>query len=138
MDRGSTVENLARNLAFLLKNSGMSYRDVATKTGGRVSPKTVGNMVNRVGAPTIDNVELVAQVFGLNGWHLISPNLVSDLTTGTSISRLHAAYLRADEAGRRHIERVAEREAEYRESGHPHDDDTPSPSPKAKGKRRTR
>jgi transcriptional regulator with XRE-family HTH domain len=111
--RYSTRESLARNLKYLLAKNEMSYRELATRTKGAVSAKTVGNMVNEVGAPTIDSVEAIAQVFGLKGWHLIAPDLVDDLNGATSIRHLYETYMQAGAEGRRHIIRVAEREAEY-------------------------
>lgn len=117
--RISTRESLARNLKHLLEINGMSYRDVAGKTGGAVSAKTIGNMVNSVGGANIDSVEAVAAVFGLNGWHLIAPDLISDLSGETSVRRLYESYMQSDGAGRRHILRIAEREAEYQTAGDP-------------------
>jgi hypothetical protein len=113
LPRLSTRQSLSRNLRYLLAKHQMSYRDLATKTRGAVSPKTVGNMVNEVGAATIDSVEAVAQVFGLNGWHLIAPELIDDLNGNTSIRHLYETYMASSPEGRRHIIRVAEREAEY-------------------------
>ena len=97
----------------------MSYRDVAAKTGNAVSPKTIGNMANAVGGSSIDNVEAVASVFGLNGWHLIAPDLITDLEGETSVRQLFENYIESSPAGRRHILRIAEREAEYQQSGEP-------------------
>lgn len=108
--RDHTVENLARNLTHLLDETGWSYATVSEKTGHEVSPKTIGNMANGVGASGIDVVETVAAVFGLEGWHLIMPNLIGDLTSGSTIRKMYEDYMASDEEGRRHIERVAERQ----------------------------
>lgn len=112
-NRQPTRESLARNLKYLLDKHELSYRAVADRTDGAVSAKTVGNMANAVGGSSIDNVEAVAQVFGLNGWQLILPNLIEDLENNTSIARVYENYFRSNAEGRRHIQRVAEREAEY-------------------------
>ena len=65
-------------------------------------------------SPTLENVELVANAFGLQGWNLIMPNLIDDLINGDSgISLLVHNYLESNRDGRQHLIRVAEREAEY-------------------------
>lgn len=117
-----TRESLARNLKYLLDRHEMSYRVLSEKTHGAVSAKTIGNMVNAVGSSSIDNVAAVAQVFGLNGWQLILPNLIEDLENNTSIAKVYESYFNSSADGRRHIQRVAEREAEY---------NLPDPPPKA-------
>lgn len=107
-------ENLARNLAYLLKKHELSYRDLSEKTGGEVSPKTISNMINAVGSSNIDKVDAIAAVFGLSGWHLIAPNLIGELNDdGSGIRILYESFLQSSAEGRRHIIRVAEREAEY-------------------------
>lgn len=110
--RARTTESLARNLRYLMDKKGWSYAQLSEKTAGEVSAKTIGNMLNQVGSPRIDNVDAVARAFGLTGWHLIMPDLLTDLENGTSIARLVEAYVHSSADGRRHIERVADREAE--------------------------
>ncbi len=112
-NRSLPGENLARNLAYLMDKHEMSLRHVSDKTGGQVSPKTIGNMRNQVGASNIDNVEAVARVFGLQGWHLIAPNLIDDLSGETAIRSLYESYMASNKEGRLHIIRIAEREAEF-------------------------
>lgn len=111
--RQSTRESLAKNLKYLLDKHELSYRAVSEKTGEAVSPKTVGNMVNAVGGSSIDNVEAVAQVFGLTGWQMILPGLIDDIENNTSIATVYESYFNTDAEGRKHIQRIAEREAEY-------------------------
>lgn len=106
-------ENLAKNLKYLIDKHDYSYRDVSERTGNEVSPKTISNMINAVGNSNIDKVDAVAGVFGLSGWHLIAPNLISDLNGGTDINTLYESYMKSDADGRRHILRIAEREADY-------------------------
>lgn len=123
--RPDTRETLAENLAFLLEERDWSYRDLADKAG--LAHKTVGNIINKVSAASIETVQKIAEQFGLEGWHLIMPTLISDLTSSTSIRKLYTSYSKANEAGRRHIERIAEREAEYSI----YDEDDPDPDLRA-------
>lgn len=109
--RPDTRDTLAENLAFLLKEREWSYRVLADKAG--LSHKTVGNIKNKTNAASIETVQKVAEQFGLEGWHLIMPTLISDITNSTSIRKLYESYTKASEDGRRHIERIAEREADY-------------------------
>jgi len=108
---------LSRNLRLLRdhhpRDWKWSYKEIARRSGGRVSAKTVGNMINEVGDTRIDNVDAIASVFGLRAWHLLMPHLFSDATSETNVVRLYNAYIQATPDGRRHIERVAEREAEF-------------------------
>lgn len=90
----------------------MSELDVARAS--RVSKKSINNMLNAKHAPNLDNVESVAQVFGLNLWHLIMPNLTDDLIDSHKIDELITQYGQADERGRESINRVAEMAAGYR------------------------
>lgn len=104
---------MARNLHALMELHGYKQEPLAEKAG--VSQRTIGNMLDPEGPATrIDNVDAVAAVFGLDGWHLIMPNLIEDLIDGSSgIAETIRNYLQASEDGKRHILRIAEREAEY-------------------------
>lgn len=106
-------ENLAKNLQYLMEKHSYSLRYVADKTGGEVSPKTIGNMMNQVGSANIANVDAFARVFGLDGWHLIAPSLIDDLNGETAIRSLYESYIASNPEGRNHIVRIAEREAEF-------------------------
>lgn len=49
---------LARNLRHLMeKADNMSYAELSARTGGEVSAKTIGNMLNEVGSPVVSSVE---------------------------------------------------------------------------------
>lgn len=104
---------LARHVALLRKTNEWTQADLARKSG--TSQRTISNIENPEGpSPSLDNVELIAEAFGLRGWQLIMPTLVEDLANGNSgLSALIRAYLAADKEGRAHVLRVAEREAEY-------------------------
>lgn len=101
-----------------------SQEDVASRAG--VVQRTVGNMMDPLGpSPKLDSVDKVASAFGLEGWHLIVSTLIDDLKAGGTISRLFDAYLNASPDGRRHILRIAEREAEYHTTKNGTDDPLP-------------
>jgi transcriptional regulator with XRE-family HTH domain len=89
----------------------MSEAEVSKHSG--VSKKSINNMLNARHAPTLDHVDAVAAVFGLNLWHMILPSLPDELVASKSLDDLIARYGRADARGRESIDRVAEIAAEY-------------------------
>lgn len=111
MKRPETRKTLARTLRLLMDSAGLSEADVSKQSG--VSKKSVNNMLNARHAPTLDHVDAVAAVFGLNLWHMILPSLPDDLVTSKALDNLIAHYGRADARGRESIDRVAEIAAEY-------------------------
>lgn len=111
-----TTEALSENLTILLEQEKLSYAGLAKRTKPRVSPKTIGNMVNGVGAPRLDKVEAIARAFDLEGWQLLIPGLTAEKSSAAGVKRLFSAYQSAGEEGRRHIEVVADREAELETS----------------------
>ena len=110
--RPITRQTLARTLRLLMDKTGMSESDVA-KTSG-VSKKSINNMLNSRHAPNLDHVDAVAQVFGLNLWHMIMNGIPDELVTSRKIDELIEHYGQADEHGRESIDRVAEIASEYR------------------------
>lgn len=112
-NKNTTRHTLAGNLKVLMDTKGWTQTQTATKSG--VSQRTVSNMLDPDGpSPSLDKVEQIAAAFGLNGWHLIMPNLEEDLLNGSSItSKLLQSLESSSAEGRMHILRVAEREAEY-------------------------
>ena len=113
MKRRKPRETLAQNVNELMRRGKLVQRDLAKMSG--VSQRTISNICNPDGpSPTLESVDAVAAAFGLDGWHLIMPTLVDDLAGDTTIAALFSAYEHASAEGRRHIVRVAEREAEYR------------------------
>lgn len=107
-----TTEALSENLIVLLEQGDLSYAGLAKRTKPRVSPKTIGNMVNGVGAPRLDKVEAIARAFDLECWQLLIPGLVTEKSQAEGIKRLFVSYCGASEDGRRHVEAVAVRESE--------------------------
>lgn len=109
--RPSTRQSLAINLSYLLKTRGLSERDLALKSG--VSQKTINNIVNARTSANTENVDKLARVFGLDGWHLILPDLIKDIESGGTITKMVSNYLASSKSGQEMIFQIAEREAKY-------------------------
>lgn len=106
-----TRETLANNVNYLMEINKDSGESVAKRCG--VSPKTVNNVRNTQHSVTLDVIDKIASAFGLNGWHLIMPNLPDDLKSSKQIEKLYSDYTKASADGRDMIEKIAEREASY-------------------------
>lgn len=91
--------------------TGLSGASVARMSG--VSPKSVNNMLHGRHGAKLDHVEAVAQVFSLNLWQLILPDLTAELVKNGQLAKLVKHYAEANEQGRENISRVADFEARY-------------------------
>ena len=113
MSRPATKESFVNNLRHLMRIKEMSQAELARQSG--VSQKTISNILNPEveQSPSIETAEKLAKPFGLEGWHLIMPNLPEDLLTSPSLEKLLNSYISSSVAGREMIDRVAQREAEY-------------------------
>jgi len=113
--------SLAANINGLMERRNWVQHDLAKAAG--IAQRTVSNLCNPDGpSPKLDIVDAVAAAFGLEGWHLILPNLLTDLDGESSVAKLVADFESADKSGKRHVLRVAEREAEYKAAaGHDSD-----------------
>lgn len=108
--RPRTEETLAVNLRFLMSLHGWSEPELARRSG--VAQKTINNILHKVYRAKIETADQLAKAFGLEGWHLILPNLIQDIQSGSTITRLIAAYLESPEDGQKIILGIAEREAQ--------------------------
>ncbi len=73
-----------------------SQAKVAAASGGRVSQKTVSNILNVTGhAPTLDSISGLAHAFRVRPWNLLHPTLGIPLPKGQSEDEF---YSRLDEA----------------------------------------
>lgn len=111
MNKKHTVETLARNINFLMGAFSISRAELAKRSG--VSPRMVAYICNAEKTATIETAQNLASVFGLEGWHLIMPNLPQDMKKTKHLSALLNNYLKANSEGREMIEKVAERESKY-------------------------
>lgn len=90
---------LAANLRALMGgdpglNSQTKIASRAQKAGGKkVAQTSVSNMLNpnsRI-SPTLENIEAIACVFGLQAWQLLHPTLGDRSTATDIINRIHSA-----------------------------------------------
>lgn len=117
----STAENFVANLRFLMRLNDISQTTLAKKSG--VSQKSISNILNGNQIPSIEMAEQLAAAFGLEGWHMIMPNLPDDLRSSSALSKLYKGFIKATPEGRKHIEMVAEREAAYSQTRRDADND---------------
>lgn len=118
MNRPKPRLTLAENLHALMRRHELTQTALAKRAG--VSQRTVSNLLDpEKHSPTLESVDAVAAAFGLEGWHLIMPSLMDDLNGETSIAAMVKAYNESSPDGKRHILRVAEREAEYKATQDP-------------------
>jgi transcriptional regulator with XRE-family HTH domain len=111
MKKKTTVESLAQNLTLLMQLTNMKKPELSRKSG--VSPRMIAYILNAERRATIETVDDLAKVFGLEGWHLIMPSLPKDLKTSKALQRLVENYIESSGEGRGMIDMVAEREAKY-------------------------
>ena len=104
-------QTLIRNLRYLMDKYDYSGNAIAKKAG--VSEKTVSNMLNDRHNVTLDSVQKVAEVFGLDSWHLILPNLPVDLIDTGVGDRLLNNYSNSSQEGRNLIELISDRESSH-------------------------
>lgn len=106
-------DNLARNVRYLMDKHGHNAAYLAEKLKGKVSRSALHYLLNKEKIARIDTVEHIARFYGLSGWHLISPTLIDDMEKSPTIAKLVSDYESASPEGKKLIERLAEREAEY-------------------------
>lgn len=112
MSKKNTVITLARNLNMLMRASGnMSRADLARRSG--VSARMVAYICNAEKTTTIETAQALAEVFGLEGWHLIMPNLPDGINRSKKLSMLLENYSGSSKEGKEMITMIAEREAKY-------------------------
>lgn len=115
--RSDTLATISRNLERLMREHGdLSARalEKRTKTFGEgVGAKTIRNIINQEKHPTSRTQEILAQALGVEVWELNLPHFSEDIGHTPSISKLYESYTAASPEGRRMIESIAEREAEY-------------------------
>lgn len=110
--RTSTPETLASNIREMMRATGMTKADVAKKSG--VSERMIGYILSKERSPTVDVAEALGRAFGLSGWQMIMPDLPVQLAKNGLLERLVKNYSSISEEGREYINRVAEREANYK------------------------
>lgn len=111
----NTKEIISSNLRALIDLHQWSERVLAEKS--KVAQKTVNKILNQESSPSAETIEKLAKAFGLNGWQLMLPNMPTDLLESPSLQVLFDNYASSSGAGREYINRIAAKEAAYRNSG---------------------
>ena len=115
----STSAILAKNLARLLAIGaahGLPSNQSALSRRSGVAQKTISNWLDptRGVAPVLDKLELVADVYRLEVWQLLVPDLPDDMLLMGHLKRLVANYGHIkNPSARRYIDQIAEAEANY-------------------------
>jgi transcriptional regulator with XRE-family HTH domain len=99
-------EILAKNLGALLKKTGMSAPEVASKA--KVDRKTINNQLNARFDSRLDHVAAVAQVFGLSYLDLLNPHFDVNAEITQKLRILVDLYSDADDTGKHSILSVAQ------------------------------
>lgn len=112
--RQNAYETFVKNFRYLISANNMTQGELAKLSG--VAQKTISNIlsVDKGQVPSVETADKLASAFGLAGWHLLMPNLTTELITSKAIEDLFANYVRATDDGRRVIETIAQREATSR------------------------
>jgi transcriptional regulator with XRE-family HTH domain len=111
MKTPETRKTVIANIKALMDAAGESQHSLVKRIGWRQS--TLGNLLSGNHNIAIERAEVIAQAYGLEGWHLLLKDLPQDLQRSKTIAKLFAAYMASSEEGRAHIDMVAEREASY-------------------------
>lgn len=102
-----TRVTLAANLRLLMDARDMSQ--MALSKASKVPQRSISNMLSGKHSASLEAVNAVAKVFGLEGWHLIMPNLPLDLVSSPAIANLVRAYIDASPEDRKLIDLVSRR-----------------------------
>lgn len=85
-----------------------TQRDLERESG--VSQRSISNILRQEQSPSVEVADALAKPFGLEGWHLILPNLPLDLVHSRSIANLVSAYTKGTDATRTFLDSIADRE----------------------------
>lgn len=107
----TTRDIVIANTRMLMELAGDSEHSLGRKIGKRQS--SISNMLSGRHRISLEMAELVANAYGLEGWHLLLKDLPRDLRESKTISRLFHDYLHSSPKGRELINMVADREAHY-------------------------
>jgi transcriptional regulator with XRE-family HTH domain len=107
--RPHTANSVARNLRALMEGAKCNQSELARQSG--ISQRHISDILAGHSQCTVPVANQLAAPFGLKGWHLLLPDLPTDLVASPAIARLVAAYISADAAGREFLDAAGEREA---------------------------
>lgn len=109
---------VAENIRRLLRLGGSvglpsTQAELARRSG--VAQTSISNWLDdsRAVSPTIDKLEAVARVYGLEAWQLMMREVTDDLALAGHLKKLVTVYPKIGAHAREYIERVAEAEAAF-------------------------
>lgn len=108
MIRPNTADTVVTNIKYLLEECKWSVARLEAESG--VPRRTIYSILNRERTPGIDTADDIAKAFGLDGWHLLKPNLRYDLAKNGHLDKMIDAYNTATEMTRDYVDMVLERE----------------------------
>ena len=106
--RPHTANSVAKNLRALMAGAGWNQSELGRRSG--VSQRHISDILNGHAQCTVPVANELATPFGLKGWHLLLPDLPTDLVASPAIAKLVEAYIKADQAGRDFLDAAGERE----------------------------
>jgi len=100
-------ETLIRNINLLKKESGWSNNQIAQRSGGGITGRTVGLILSGASSPTVGKIEILAKIFGVESYHILMPEFDIKVLKSGHFDRLLKAYIETDDQGRRFIDETA-------------------------------
>lgn len=109
---------VAENLRFLMDRedpkitqAALAKRVKVEGDPGPTSQKTISNLLHAVHDPSVQLLQGVAEVFGLDAWQIIRKDLKREVLTGKRVAKLIEDFYEASDEGRDLLGSMAEREA---------------------------
>lgn len=103
----NTVIYFVKNLRYLLDVTGIHKNDVAKKSG--VTPRYIDYLLNYEKYPSIEVAENIGASFGLNGWHMILPDLNYELGKNGKLDELLTDFKNSTKVTQDYVSEVLHR-----------------------------
>lgn len=103
-----TVICFVNNLKYLLEITDIHKMDLAKKAG--VSSRYIDYLLKYEKYPTIGIAESIGNAFGLNGWHMILPNLDYELCKNGNVDKLLQEFTSSSKVTQDYVSEVLNRE----------------------------
>lgn len=108
MEKNKTADIVVNNIKMLLQKTGWSVPELEKKSG--VPKRTIYAYLKKERKPSVEITDEIAQGFGLNGWHLLLPNLEYDIAKNSHLDGLIDKYISAAEETKGYIDSILDRE----------------------------
>lgn len=115
-----TNEIIADNLRRLMEYKGINTqtelaRKIRAKIGGKISQRTISNLLNPGSTEGINTVttDALAEYFGIESYKIFIPGIPIEELVSNGIDKVISCYSKAKLDGRENIKRIAENEARY-------------------------